>query len=433
MPIPSSEPLVIPDLSGIRGMADDKVMRLLGDLAAKRRHIDAASAIVVGEIARRSAPDLGYAGLAQRVGARTPEKLVARLAGLSAPEARAMVTVGGSMTGESPWLDSVTEGVLAGSVSVAAAAAITVGLGTPTDDVSADDLAGAALDLNESTSGMTPERVAVRARRARDDLDVAGVADREAHLRSRRFLRLIPLDDGMTRIVGLLDPESAALVTDALDRVTMPRRGGVRFVDPAEQQRAEAIVADSRTTDQLALDALVEMVHIAGKVDAGQIFGERGPSVRVHVSLADLERRAAKAGIEGQTASASITTVERAVCSVGLIPILFDDDGQPLKLGRKSRLFTQKQRIAMAARDGGCVIDGCDRPPSWCEAHHIDEWTAHGGLTNVDDGVLLCRHHHMWVHDTGARITRSGAGYALRIADGTVTKLQSKSPIRRAA
>ena len=175
------------------------------------------------------------------------------------------------------------------------------------------------------------------------------------------------------------------------------------------------------------------MIRIAGKADDGQIFGERGPSVRVHVSLADLERRAAKASIEGQTASASITTVERAVCSVGLIPILFDDDAQPLKVGRKSRLFTQKQRIAMAARDGGCVIEGCDRPPSWCEAHHIDEWTAHGGLTDVEDGVLLCRHHHMWVHDTGARITRSGANYALRAADGRVSELTSKSPIRRAA
>jgi hypothetical protein len=433
MPTPASAPLVIPDLSGIVRMSDDEVMRLLGDLAAQRRHVDAASTIVVAEIARRSAPDLGYAGLAQRVGARTPEKLVARLAGLSAPEARAMVTVGGSMTGEMPWLESVSEGVLSGAVSVAAAAAITVGLGTPTDDVSADELAAAAQDLNQSTSGMTPERVAVRARQARDDLDVAGVADREAHLRSRRFLRLTPLDDGMTRIAGLLDPESAALVTDAIDRVTMPRRGGVRFVDPEEKQRADEIVADSRTTDQLALDALVEMVRVAGKVDSGQIFGERGPSVRVHVSLADLERRAGKAGIEGQTASVSITTVERAVCSLGIIPILFDDDGQPLKVGRTSRLFTQKQRIALAARDGGCLIDGCDRPPSWCEAHHIDEWTAHRGHTDVEDGVLLCRHHHMWVHDTGARITRSGADYAVRAADGTVTELTSKSPIRRAA
>lgn len=236
----------------------------------------------------------------------------------------------------------------------------------------------------------------------------------------------------MTRLVGLLDPESAALVTDAVDRVTMPRRGGVRFVDPAEQVRAEAIIADSRTTEQLTHDALVQMVRIAGQVDDGQIFGERGPAVRVHVTLADLERRAAKAGIEGQTAAISISTVERAVCSVGLIPILFDDDGRSMKVGRASRLFTRKQQIAMAARDGGCLIDGCDRPPSWCEAHHIDEWS-HGGNTDVDDGVLLCRHHHMWIHDTDARIRRTGATYRLHTGDGVVVELRSKSQIRHSA
>ena len=63
--------------------------------------------------------------------------------------------------------------------------------------------------------------------------------------------------DGMTRLVALLDPENAAFVTDAIDRVTAPRRGGVRFVDPDEQQRAIDVAADPRTTEQLAFDAFV--------------------------------------------------------------------------------------------------------------------------------------------------------------------------------
>jgi Domain of unknown function (DUF222) len=433
MPTTASEPLVIPDLTGMTLLGDAEVMRLQSDLASMRRRVDAASAMVAGEIARRSAVDLGYTGLAQRLGARTPEKLVAQLSGMSAPEARAMVSVGESLGGEQPWLESVLDRVVSGEVSVGAAAAIRVGLGAPSDDVAIDDLSAAARRLAEESAGLSPEKAAAKARQARDDLDEAGVADREALLRGRRYLRLVPRADGMTQLFGLLDPESAALVTDAVDRVTMPRRGGVRFVDPAEQARAEAIVADARTTEQLALDALVHMVRIAGRVDDGQIFGERGPAVRAHVSLADLERRAGRGGIEGQTASVSIPTIERAICSVGLIPILFHDDGRSLKLGRTSRLFTQKQRIAMAARDGGCLIGGCDRPPSWCEAHHIDEWTADHGRTDVDDGVLLCRHHHMWVHDTGARVTRSGATYRVNHADGTVTALQSKSTIRHVA
>jgi hypothetical protein len=83
------------------------------------------------------------------------------------------------------------------------------------------------------------------------------VIDREEALRQKRFLRLIPQADGMTRLSGLLDPESAALVTDAVDAVTAPRRGGPRFVEPGAAARAEAIVRDTRSTEQLALDALV--------------------------------------------------------------------------------------------------------------------------------------------------------------------------------
>src|SRR3546814_1221434 len=56
------------------------------------------------------------------------------------------------------------------------------------------------------------------------------------------------------------------------------------------------------------------------------------------------------------------------------VPILFDSAGQVVNVGRDQRLFTARQRIALSARDGGCIWPGCDRPPSWCEAHHIDEW-----------------------------------------------------------
>ena len=30
---------------------------------------------------------------------------------------------------------------------------------------------------------------------------------------------------------------------------------------------------------------------------------------------------------------------------------------------------------------GGCPINGCDRPPSWTEAHHIDQWERDHGKT----------------------------------------------------
>jgi len=287
----------------------------------------------------------------------------------------------------------------------------------------------AAQKLAAEATNLTPEKAAQRARETRDELDAAGVADREAALRERRYLRLIPQADGMTRVTGLLDPESAALVTDALDRVTAPRRGGVRFVDPADKARAESIQTDERTTEQLMVDAFVQMIRLAGETDAGAIFGRTAPAVRVHVSLESLQRGVGSAYAEGQGPALSIGTVHRMVCAGGVIPILFDDDGRSMNVGRTERLFTSRQRIAIAARDGGCLIDGCDRPPSWTEAHHIDEWDEHRGETNVDDGVALCRHHHMWVHDVGARISRSGSVYLLRRPGEPQVTLRSKSRI----
>lgn len=84
------------------------------------------------------------------------------------------------------------------------------------------------------------------------------------------------------------------------------------------------------------------------------------------------------------------------------MPVLFDGR-RVIDVGRSSRLFTRRQRVALAARDGGCRFEGCDRPPSWTEAHHI-EWWSRGGATSIDNGILLCRHHHLLVHDHGWNI-----------------------------
>jgi hypothetical protein len=44
--------------------------------------------------------------------------------------------------------------------------------------------------------------------------------------------------------------------------------------------------------------------------------------------------------------------------------------------------------------------------------HHIHEFSK-GGSTDVADGVLLCRHHHLLVHNNGWRITRLEHAYSL--------------------
>jgi hypothetical protein len=92
------------------------------------------------------------------------------------------------------------------------------------------------------------------------------------------------------------------------------------------------------------------------------------------------------------------------------VQIDFDESGRPLDLGREQRLFSQRQRIALATAQGGCMFGACDRPPNWCEAHHAKHWKRDNGKTNILDGVLLCRYHHLLVHNNGWEIVRDDAG-----------------------
>jgi len=422
----------LPELSSVARASDSELERLLGVVAAAKRRVDACAAVLAGEVERRSDRELGYSGLAQRTGDRTADGFVARVTGASGVEARQLVTVGKLLDAPPPWLSGVAAGVDSGEVSIGAAAAITTGLGAPSGSVAADDLLDAADRLLVETAGLPPEKVARRAREVRDELDAAGVADREAQLREKRFLRLTPLPDGMTRIFGMLDPESAALVTDAIDCVTAPRRGGPRFLNPDELARVEAMERDPRTTEQIAVDALVQMIRIAGAADSGRVFGVRKPAVRVHLDSRDLAAGEGAATLEGQTASISIQTAERIGCADGYQPVVFRPDGS-IDVGRSQRLFTERQRVALSAIWGGCAVDGCDRPPSWCEAHHGIPWS-HGGRTDIQDGVLLCRHHHMLLHNNGWKISRppgrGHTGWTITSPDGRTLRLVSKNPIR---
>ncbi|MDQ2661078.1 MAG: HNH endonuclease, partial [Actinomycetota bacterium] len=86
---------------------------------------------------------------------------------------------------------------------------------------------------------------------------------------------------------------------------------------------------------------------------------------------------------------------------------------------------------AMAVRDGGCLM--CDRPPSWCEAHHIDHWEEHHGRTDIDDGVLLCRHCHLLLHNRNWRIRREGSTYSLEHPDDDGVLRRTPLPSRSRA
>ncbi len=93
-------------------------------------------------------------------------------------------------------------------------------------------------------------------------------------------------------------------------------------------------------------------------------------------------------------------TVRTLLCDAWYRPVVIDNLGMPLDMGRTVRFATPAQRRALAIRDGGCVWPGCDKPPGWCDAHHVIPFHD-GGATDLANLALQCRHHHGLTHSTG--------------------------------
>lgn len=385
--------------------SDGQLLDLIAQSAHHERLARAHSAQLAGELARRSAPELGHDGLAQKLGHRTPQKLIQATTGAASRDAAQVVRVGG-LAHSHPWLSPITAKIAEGVISTDAADAIRSGLGIPTQGVTVDLLADAAARLGEEAATVDADRLFVRARDLRDELDAAGIVDRERAAHEAREFRLHRLHDGTVRIVWRLDPLEGSVLSEVYDRATSPRRGGPRMV--SDEQRAQQIVDDPRTTEQLASDVFYGLVTAGTEVEPSQLLGRGAPAVRVTVTQRELIARTGHGRLQSGQLAVSIETVERLACTQGAIPVVFDSHGQPLDVGRERRLFTLRQRIALTERDGGCRWIGCGRPPSWCEAHHIEHWVRDHGRTDVADGVLLCKHHHLLLHDHHWEIERRG-------------------------
>jgi len=201
--------------------------------------------------------------------------------------------------------------------------------------------------------------------------------------------------EGGAWLRGRLDSEATAVVRAALDPLAAPRPTAADGPDlrPAGRRRAEALVAICRTA--LAAGDLP---------DSG---GDR-PQVVVTVPLDTLTSGIGAATLEDGT-PISPAAARRIACDAGIIPAVLGSRGEPLDVGRSRRLFTGPLRRALVLRDVGCAFPGCDRPPRWCEAHHIVPW-ARGGATAVANGVLLCGHHHRLVEQGDWEVTLAPDG-----------------------
>jgi hypothetical protein len=121
-----------------------------------------------------------------------------------------------------------------------------------------------------------------------------------------------------------------------------------------------------------------------------------GPTVVVTMTLETLLGGLAAATLDtGDRIAAH--TARRLACEAGIIPVVLGGRRKVLDVGRRQRLFTKAQRIALLVRDGGCTAEGCPTTAWFCHAHHDDPWS-HGGKTDLTNGRLLCPSHHRMAH-----------------------------------
>lgn len=224
------------------------------------------------------------------------------------------------------------------------------------------------------------------------NLDPDAAVDAAQSLHERRRVHISATYEGMVRLDGWLDREGGATVMSALGAHT---DAGVR--DPSED----------RMPAQLRADALVEICR--DHLDHGRLpatGGER-PHVSLTVDLAALEDRTGTPCEVDGSGVVTPTAALRLACDAGISRVITQGPSEPLDVGRRTRTIPPAIRRALVTRDGGCRYPGCDRPQRWCDGHHIQHWI-HGGRTNLDNLVLLCRRHHRRVHEQGETITLEG-------------------------
>ncbi|MET8039608.1 DUF222 domain-containing protein [Micromonospora sp. NPDC005215] len=196
---------------------------------------------------------------------------------------------------------------------------------------------------------------------------------------ARRHVTLSEQQDGQVRLSGNLDTETASLLREAIDPLCAP-----------------AGEHDDRSPGQRRADALGEICRLALRTGQLPDNGGDGPQLVVTVSLDDLVN-GVRAGTLETAARLTPGAVRRLACDANLLPAVLGGNSQVLDVGRQRRLFTGPLRRALVLRDGGCAFPGCDRPPRWCDGHHVRHW-ADGGTTALSNAVLLCGYHHRFVH-----------------------------------
>ena len=238
-------------------------------------------------------------------------------------------------------------------------------------------------------------------------------------------------EDGSLVFEGRLPAEQGVLLLLALDRAMDWLFNGQpnRMKQRHDETRVEDMPQDVRGADALAILA--------------EQFLSDPPNAEDGINTADRYQLTVHAPAEALPEFGEIEvddppqiedgpvlateTVRRIACDSAPVRILESGDGEPLDIGRKTRVIPPSMQRALKRRDRGCRFPGCCNT-RFVDGHHIKHW-ADGGATRLGNLVLLCRHHHRLLHEGGYYVVKDGAHFIFCRGDGELIPSRNETPL----
>jgi hypothetical protein len=253
----------------------------------------------------------------------------------------------------------------------------------------AEMLEGIDKELADFARISTPAELQAAVKTMVDEFDGDGGADDDdkQHQLNRMTLSEV---GGRGILNGSFDPELTDLVQTALD---------------AEMEVLRQ-TADTRTLPQLRADSAESIFrwYLSARGDS-TARGRGRTNVNLVYDIGDLDALdvsdpALAAMVRADTAHGqrlSRTTIEMILCDCYISRVITAGRSNVLDVGRLTRTVSNAVWTALVVRDGHCQENGCTLGPGHCEAHHVDYWE-HGGRTDLENLILLCRYHHKQRH-----------------------------------
>ena len=183
-------------------------------------------------------------------------------------------------------------------------------------------------------------------------------------------------DDGSLLLSARLPADVGALVLKALDGAMMDNPARFDMVDHYAKTGSTDVPAgtpvDKSTRAMQRADALGLIAESFLQHGSEAMCGGDRHQIIVHVSAETLQQRAAGSCEIEDGPSLAVETVRRLACDASLVPIIEDEDGNPLNVGRKtrsishavaSRLELTRSRLSLS-RLHSHTLRGCASYPS---------------------------------------------------------------------